>query len=88
MGIYVSDFLFNEFPGCAVILFGSYSRGEDIEGSDIDIAILTNKKLELNLERYNKKLERHINIHEILVEKISAEFKANLWNGIVLEGSW
>ncbi len=75
------------YPRC-IILFGSYSRGDDIESSDIDIAIMTNKRLELNLEKYDKILERHINIHEISLNKISAEFKANLWNGIVLEGSW
>lgn len=75
------------YPKC-IILFGSYSRGEDIEGSDIDIALVTNKKLELNAEKHEKILERHINIHEISLNKISAEFKANLWNGIVLEGSW
>lgn len=75
------------YPKC-IILFGSYSRGEDIEGSDVDIAIVTSKKRELNFEKYDKILERHINIHEISLTKISAEFKANLWNGIVLEGSW
>ena len=44
-------FRFNEFPGCAIILFGSYSRGEDILGledlgnmSDIDIAVIGNKR--------------------------------------------
>ena len=71
-----------------IILFGSYSRGEDIESSDIDIAITTNKRLALNLEKYEKILKRKINIHETDLGKVSNEFKANLANGIVLEGSW
>ena len=71
-----------------IILFGSYSRGEDIENSDIDIAITTNKKLNLKLLKYERILKRAINIHEIDTKKISEEFKANLANGIVLEGSW
>ena len=72
----------------AIILFGSFSRGEDIEKSDIDIAVITNKRLNMNLSEYEKKLKKAINLHEIYLDKISKEFKANLANGIVLEGSW
>ena len=71
-----------------IILFGSYSRGEDIENSDIDIAIISNKKLNLDLEKYKRFLNRVINIHEINLNKISSEFLFNLYNGIVLGGSW
>ncbi len=71
-----------------VILFGSYSRGEDIERSDIDIAVITNKKLDLDLAKFEKYLGRTITMHEINVEDLSSEFKANLTNGVVLEGSW
>jgi|SRR3989338_7672349 len=71
-----------------IILFGSYSRGDDIERSDIDIAICTNKRLNLNLEKYGRILKKRINIHEIDLNKATEEFKANLANGIVLEGSW
>ncbi len=71
-----------------IVLFGSFSRGDDIEKSDIDIAVFTNKKLNLNMEKYEKILEKHINIHEVDLDKVSKEFKANLANGIVLDGSW
>lgn len=71
-----------------IILFGSFSRGDDIEKSDIDIAVFTKKKIDLNLEKYEKFLRKHINIHEIDLDKVSKEFKANLANGIVLDGSW
>ena len=69
-----------------IIIFGSYSRGEDTEKSDIDIAIITHKRLETNLEEYEHKLHRTINIHEIDLNKISQEFKNSLYNGIVVEG--
>ena len=71
-----------------IILFGSFSRGDDVESSDIDIAISTNKKLSMNLANYEKILKRDVNIHEINLDKVSNEFKANLANGIVLEGTW
>ena len=72
----------------AIILFGSFSRGEDIEKSDIDIAVITNKKLNLDLPKYENILKKVINLHEVNLDKISEEFKANLLNGIVLDGSW
>ena len=71
-----------------IILFGSFSRGEDIEKSDIDIAVITNKKLSLDLTKYEDILKKAINVHEVNLDKISKEFKANLLNGIMLEGSW
>ena len=71
-----------------VILFGSFSRGEDIESSDIDIAIITKKKLDPDMSKYEKTLSKTVNIHEVDTNKISGEFKANLANGVVLEGSW
>lgn len=73
----------------AIILFGSYSRGDDIETSDIDIAIITKdrKDHKNNLEKFEKLLSRKISLHEIDLKKISREFHNNLVNGIVLEGA-
>jgi len=71
----------------AIILFGSYSKGYDIEKSDIDIAILTEEKHKLNLDVFEKKLVRSISIHEITLNKVSEEFKNNLSNGIILKGA-
>ncbi len=71
-----------------IILFGSFSRGEDTEKSDVDIAIVTNKKLSPDLSKYEKTLGRGVSIHEIELDKVSNDFKSNLANGIVLEGSW
>ncbi|MBI4154792.1 nucleotidyltransferase domain-containing protein [Candidatus Woesearchaeota archaeon] len=71
----------------AIILFGSYSKGYDIEKSDIDIAVITEEKRKLDLDVFEKKLARKISIHEITLDKISEEFKNNLCNGIVLKGA-
>ncbi|MFH1591561.1 MAG: nucleotidyltransferase domain-containing protein [archaeon] len=85
----VVDFLIQKYnhPKC-IILFGSYARGEDIERSDIDIAILTDKPKETDLIKYQKVLKREISIHIVDVTTVSEEFRLNLMNGIVLEGSW
>lgn len=40
----LADFLEKQFAGTAIILFGSYSRGEDIINSDIDIAVIGRKE--------------------------------------------
>ncbi|MBI2107843.1 nucleotidyltransferase domain-containing protein [Candidatus Woesearchaeota archaeon] len=72
----------------AIILFGSFSRGDDTEKSDIDVAVITKKKLDLDNARYENALKKAISVHEIDLKKISDEFKANLLNGIILEGSW
>ncbi len=69
-----------------IVLFGSYSRGEDTETSDIDLAVVTAKKLSLNLAFYEKKLKRKISIHEITLEKVRGEFLNNLANGLVIAG--
>ncbi|HLD04288.1 MAG TPA: nucleotidyltransferase domain-containing protein [Candidatus Nanoarchaeia archaeon] len=71
----------------AIILFGSYARGEDIERSDIDIAIFTTEHKPLDLKAFEKALCRIINVHEVQLDQVSDEFKNNLYNGIVLHGA-
>ena len=71
----------------AIVLFGSYSRGDDVEKSDIDIGVVTKSHKELNLEKFEKLLSRKISVHEIDLKKISREFHSNLSNGIVMEGA-
>ena len=88
----LSGYLFEEFPGCAIILFGSYSRGEDMwtesSRSDIDISIIGAKGKKLNLEKFEKLLERKIivNYYESWAG-IHTYLKNNILNGIVLSGS-
>lgn len=70
----------------AIVLFGSYSRGEDTEESDIDIFVQSREK-SIELKIYEKKLQRKINItFEPAIQNLSKEFLNNLINGIVLYG--
>lgn len=83
------DFLEKEFAGATIILFGSYSRGEDIINSDIDIAIIGRKDKKINLEKYEKELERQINLNFYdSFKNIHKHLKENLCNGIMLIGGF
>ena len=81
----LEDYLTKEFPLTTIVIFGSYSRGEDIEKSDIDIAVF-NKEKRLDLEIFEKRLNRRINIEFIDFKKVSPELKESIINGIVLSG--
>lgn len=80
------EFLADEYQASAIVLFGSYSRGEDTSKSDIDVAVITKRKAALSLEKFERKLKRKINIHEIQIEKCTKEFFDELMNGIVVYG--
>ena len=84
----LADFLEKEFAGGTIILFGSYSRGEDTSKSDIDIAIIGRKDKLINLEAFEPFLERRVNINFYHSFKgIHKNLKENILNGIVLYGS-
>ncbi len=84
----LADFLEKEFAGATIILFGSYSKGEDTTSSDIDIAVIGRKKKKVELTHYDKILERtiFINFYPSFTE-IHKHLRENLFNGIVLAGS-
>ena len=82
-----ADFLEMEFAGATIILFGSFSRGDDTINSDIDIAVIGRKEKEVNLNKFEKTLERKININFYdSFNKIHKNLRENLFNGIVLTG--
>lgn len=83
----LADFLEKEFAGAVIILFGSYSRGEDTINSDIDIAVIGRKDKLIDTTRYEKLLERKINIGCYdAFKNIHKHLKENLCNGITLVG--
>ncbi len=83
----LSDYLEKELAGATVILFGSYSKGEDTNTSDIDIAVIERKDKILKLEKYEKILNRAININFYdSWKKIHENLKNNILNGIILHG--
>ena len=84
----ITELLNEKYPGTLVILFGSYSYGTDILDSDIDIAIIGSNKKDLNLETFEKKLQRNITLQFYeSVNKIHKDLRSNLFNGIVLKGA-
>jgi len=72
----------------AVVLFGSASTGLDTLNSDFDILIISEKTEKLNLEQYEKKLNRGI---QLFVYKSVKQIKNNnlinnILAGIILQG--
>ncbi|MBU3905354.1 MAG: nucleotidyltransferase domain-containing protein [Nanoarchaeota archaeon] len=83
----LADFLDKEFAGSTIILFGSYSKGEDAFNSDIDIGVVGRKEKKANLTEFEKTVQRKINIEFFESwNGVHKELKENLCNGIVLEG--
>lgn len=83
----LADYLEKEFAGAAIILFGSYSRGEDTVNSDIDIAITGRKEKTINLDKFEKALERTIRINFYdSFKNVHKHLKENIFNGIILAG--
>lgn len=81
------DFLISHFNNPeAIVSIGSYSRGEDIEKSDIDIVVITNKSSVANIEKYEKILKRGIHLLVMTYKDISKEFYQNTINGVILHG--
>ena len=82
------DYLIKNYDNPNIILFGSYSKGEDIEKSDIDIYIETTKKVERISENLEKELKRKIQIfrYKNINEIENKELANNIINGIKLNG--
>ncbi|MDI6738609.1 MAG: nucleotidyltransferase domain-containing protein [Nanoarchaeota archaeon] len=81
------SYIIEELHNPAIILFGSYAKGEDTEGSDIDIFIESAvKKLELGT--FEKKLKRNIQVflHKSIKDIKNKELANNMINGIRLNG--
>lgn len=82
----VIEFLQDYYSPAAIVLFGSYSRGEDTSTSDIDIAVITSSKKRPDLRKFEKKLSRRIELSIFTRKEVSKEFFNNVINGIVLKG--
>jgi len=82
----LTDFLVKNFKPNAVVVFGSYSKGEDTEDSDIDIFIDSVLKNKINLQKFEKQLNRRIHLHVRDIRKIPEELRKNIINGVILHG--
>lgn len=82
------DFLIPELSNPTIVLFGSYARGEDVEKSDIDLYIESTKKELPALDKFEKKLQRKIQLFKYKdISKVeNKELANNIVNGITLNG--
>jgi len=70
----------------SIVLFGSCAKGIFTENSDIDIFV-ESKEQKLDLKKYEKILNRKINIlFEANLNNLSKELRNNIANGFVLYG--
>ena len=82
------EYLTEKFPSATIILFGSYSFGEDTIHSDIDIAVIGAKQKEAALEKFDILLERTIFLQFYAsLKEINKNLRENILNGIVFKGA-
>ncbi len=82
------DYLIDEYSNPVIVLFGSYSRGEDIESSDVDLYVQTPSKKEIKMEKFEKILGRNIQlfIYSDLRQVKNVHLINNILNGVTLNG--
>jgi predicted nucleotidyltransferase len=78
----IIELLTEHYPK-AIILFGSYNKGEDIESSDIDL-YLDSKKFKIDVQKFEKKIKRKI--HLIFKEEATDELLESINQGAILFG--
>jgi len=83
----LAEFLENELPGAAIMLFGSYSRGEDVAESDIDMAVIGRKEKSVDLSGFEKFFRKEINLQFYpSFSSIHKSLKENILGGILIAG--
>ncbi len=82
------DYLSDKLPETTIILFGSYSFGEDVQSSDIDIAVIGGLKKEIDFSAYEKNFHKKIVVQFYdSLEGIHRNLRESILNGIILKGS-
>jgi len=82
----IEDLVRSFYPK-AIILYGSYARGEDVKESDIDLLIISKKGKLKDYKKFEKILKR--NIHIIIEENINRlhkNLRLEISNGLILYG--
>ena len=80
------NYLKIELSNPVIVLFGSYSKGEDTEDSDMDLYIETPSNKSVNIEKFRKLLKREIQLFQHKnIKDITNPYLANsIINGITL----
>ena len=80
---YISEELYPD----TIVLFGSLSKLEVSEKSDIDIAVFTKLKKEITLKAFEKSLGKEIQLFSFKsLDKVNKELRINIMNGHVQNG--
>jgi len=83
------DYLNLELRDCTIVLFGSLSKLESKEDSDVDLAIFRDVKKKVDINKFEKKLGREIQLIWFdSVGKIPNNIKKNILNGYLLNGGF
>ena len=81
-----------EFPdNMAIVLFGSYRRGDDVHNSDLDIAVEVpevDEVMQIDFGRIDLGFRKNVPVNLLVFsrDKIDVNLFANIANGIVLQG--
>ena len=80
------SYLWDKLSPQAIVLYGSFAKGESIENSDIDLFILGKDK-DLDIKNFEKKLNKKIHpLFKQSLKEMPNELKNNILNGIILKG--
>ena len=87
------DYLQKELINPLIILFGSFSKAEIKDDSDIDIAVLTPSEKRINpihIALWENQLKHKIHIFNLPVPKYgkNKELINNISNGFIISGNW
>ena len=83
------EYLSNEYKIANIILFGSLSKAEVTENSDIDMAIISVSDKKINFQKFEKKLGRKIQIFRFdsIKDIKNKELLNNILKGYNLSGA-
>ena len=83
----IVDYLESELAARAIILFGSFAKGESERRSDIDIFVESARKADLNLLKYGKSLGYNIQLFtKPKITNLPKHLLNNVVNGVKLRG--
>ena len=85
--IELRKFLIHKFNPSLICVYGSYAFGEDLENSDVDIFIESEKNYHVNLSKFEKKLNRKVHLITGNLSIMPKELEENILTGVVLYGS-
>jgi len=86
----IVEFLERKFNYPAIVLYGSASRGEDVENSDIDMFVIAKKCENTDMERFGNEMKRKIHLMCMSEKDFKSgknkELINNVINGFVISG--